>query len=46
MLKNHAASPLTNMSMCGYEATPQEYKVMKKRKAKFVNCKKCLGLLK
>ena len=46
MQKNHAASPLANMSMCGYEATPQEYKVMKKRKTKFVNCKKCKRLLK
>jgi len=46
MHKIHAASPLANMSMCGYEATPQEYKVMKKRKTKFVNCKKCKRLLK
>ena len=46
MQKNHAASPLANMSMCGYEATPQEYYQMKKRKGKFVNCQKCLRLLK
>ena len=46
MHKIHAASPLANMSMCGYEATPQEYRVMKKRNAKFVNCKKCKRLFK
>ena len=46
MQKNHAASPLANMSMCGYEATPQEYRVMKRRNVKFVNCKKCKRLLK
>jgi hypothetical protein len=46
MHKIHAASPLANMSMCGYEATPQEYRVMKRRNVKFVNCKKCKRLLK
>ena len=46
MLKKHAASPLAGMSMCGYEATPQEYKNMKKRVASFVTCKKCMVLLK
>ena len=46
MLKKHAASPLANMSMCGYEATPQEYKVMRGRTVSFINCKKCLVLMK
>ena len=46
MLKKHAASPLANMSMCGYEATPQEYKVMRGRNSSFINCKKCLVLMK
>ena len=46
MQKKHAASPLANMSMCGYEATPQEYYQMKKRRGNFVNCQKCLRLLK
>ena len=46
MQKKHAASPLANMSMCGYEATPQEYYQMKKRNDNFVNCKRCKRLLK
>jgi hypothetical protein len=45
MLKKHAASPLANMSMCGYEATPDEYQSMKKREANHVSCKHCMRLL-
>ena len=46
MLKRHAASKVAHLSRCGYEVTPQEYSSMKKRGLKFVNCKRCLGLLK
>ena len=45
MHKRHAPSRVAHLSMCGYEVTPQEYYSMKKREMKFVNCKRCLGLL-
>ena len=46
MRKKHAASMVHNMSMCGHETTYQEYKNMKGRDLKHVNCQRCLGLLK
>jgi len=46
MHKRHAPSKVAHLSMCGYEVTPAEYTAMRKRGTKFVNCKKCLGLLK
>ena len=46
MHKRHAASEVPHLSMCGYEVTPSEYRAMKNRGLKFINCKKCLGLLK
>ena len=45
MHKRHAPSDVAHLSKCGYEVTPQEYKAMKKRGTKFVNCKRCLRLL-
>ena len=46
MQKRHAPSDVAHLSKCGYEVTPMEYAAMKKLGTKFVNCKKCLGLLK
>jgi hypothetical protein len=46
MRKKHAPSKVAHMSLCGHEATPGEYQKMKERKLKYVNCKRCLGLLK
>jgi len=34
------------MSMCGHETTHQEYRQMQERDLKYVNCKKCVVLLK
>ena len=45
MHKRHAPSKVAHLSRCGYEVTPQEYSSMKKRGLKFVNCKRCLVLL-
>jgi hypothetical protein len=45
MKKKHAPSQVANLSMCGYEATPQEYNIMKRRNVKHVSCKKCKGLI-
>ena len=46
MRKRHAPSQVAHMTMCGHETTYQEYKKMKTRDYKFINCKKCLELLK
>jgi len=46
MRKKHAPSEVAHMSMCGHEATPQEYRQMQERDLSKVNCKHCLGLLK
>ena len=46
MRKRHIASEVHHMTMCGHETTYQEYEKMKARDLKFVNCKKCLELLK
>ena len=46
MRKKHAASQVAHMSLCGHEATPQEYENMRSRKLEKVNCQRCFGLLK
>ena len=46
MRKKHAASQVAHMSLCGHEATPQEYENMRSRKLEKVNCQRCVGLLK
>ena len=46
MKKKHAASQVAHMSMCGYEATPGEYAKMQERRFRYVNCKKCLDIMK
>ena len=46
MRKKHAPSMVHHMTLCGHEATPQEFRKMQERDLKFVNCKHCLGLLK
>ena len=46
MHKRHAPSRVAHLSRGGYEVTQQEYNAMKKRGTKFVNCKRCLGLMK
>ena len=45
MRKKHAASEVAHMSLCGHEATPQEYETMRGRRLRHVNCQRCLGLL-
>ena len=45
MRKKHAPSMVHHMSLCGHEATPQEYKNMKERKLRYVNCKRCLDAM-
>ena len=45
-MKRHAASEVAHLTMCGYEATPAEYEMMKHRRGWYVNCKRCLELLK
>tara|TARA_R100000234_G_scaffold119639_1_gene103158 strand:+ start:50 stop:220 length:171 start_codon:yes stop_codon:yes gene_type:complete len=45
MRKKHAPSQVAFLSMCGYEATPQEYNIMKSRRLRNISCKKCLELL-
>ena len=46
MRKKHAASQVAHMSLCGHEATPQEYENMRSRKLEKVNCQRCMGFLK
>ena len=46
MRKRHAASEVAWLSLCGHEATPQEYENMRKCKLERVNCQRCLGLMK
>ena len=46
MRKKHAASEVAHMSLCGHEGTPQEYKNMKERMLRYVNCKRCQDALK
>ncbi len=45
MHKRHAPSREYGLTMCGYECTPSEYDVMKRRGTKFVSCKRCLHAL-
>ena len=46
MRKKHAPSEVQHMTMCGHEATPQEFRKMKEMHPRYINCKKCLRLLK
>ena len=46
MKKKRAASEVPHLSMCGYEATPIEYAKMRERRLRYVNCKRCLVILK
>ena len=46
MRKKHAPSMVHHMTMCGHEATPQEFRKMKEMHPRYINCKKCLRLLK
>jgi len=46
MRRKHAPSEVYKMSMCGHETTHQEYRQMQGRDLKYVNCKKCVVLLK
>ena len=45
MRKKHAANEVVNKTVCGHEATPQEYQNMKVRKLVQVNCQRCLSTL-
>ena len=46
MRKKHAPSMVHHMTMCGHETTYQEFEKMKTMNPKYINCKKCLELLK
>ena len=46
MRKKHAACMVHHMTLCGHEATPQEFRKMKEMHPKYINCKRCLALLK
>jgi len=46
MRKKHAPSMVHHMTLCGHEATPQEFRKMQEMDPKYINCKHCLGLLK
>ena len=46
MRKKHAPSMVHHMTLCGHEATPQEFRKMQEMDPKYINCKRCLGLLK
>ena len=46
MRKKHAPSMVHHMTMCGHETTYQEFEKMKKMNPKYINCKKCLELMK
>ena len=45
-MRRHAASDVVGLSLCGRDCTYIEYEAMKKREAKFIECKHCLRLLK
>ena len=36
------ASEVAHMTLCGHEATHQEFEKMKKLNPKYINCKRCL----
>ncbi len=45
MRKRHAPSRVNNMTLCGHETTPPEFKFMLRRQNKAVNCKRCLDAI-
>jgi hypothetical protein len=45
-MKRHKAGQDEQTTLCGYSCTKQEYRIMTNRHISFVNCKKCLGLIK
>jgi len=45
-MKRHKAGYSERSTLCGYDCTIQEYRIMKNRHLSFVNCKKCLELMK
>ena len=45
-MKRHKAGHSEQTTLCGYSCTKQEYRIMKLRHISFVNCKKCLELIK
>ena len=45
MRKKHAASEVAHMSLCGHDATHQEFEKMKGLNPKLINCKRCLDAM-
>jgi len=45
MRKKHMASEVAHMTLCGHEATHQEFEKMKGLNPKFINCKRCLDAI-
>ena len=45
MRKKHAPSEVANMTLCGHEATYQEFQKMKQMNTRYINCKRCLQAL-
>ncbi len=45
MRKKHMASEVHHMTLCGHEATPQEFRKMKELNPKYINCKRCLDAM-
>jgi len=43
--KKHAPSEVANMTLCGHEATPAEFKKILTMRGKYINCKRCLQAL-
>ena len=45
MRKKHMASEVHHMTLCGHEATHQEFEKMKGLNPKLINCKRCLDAM-
>jgi len=45
MRKKHMISRLHGMTLCGHEATHQEFEKMKGLNPKHINCKRCLDAI-
>lgn len=45
MRKKHMVSRLHGMTLCGHEATHQEFEKMKRLNPKHINCKRCLDAI-
>ena len=43
--KKHAPSAVFKMTLCGHEATFQEFQKMKQLDRRYINCKRCLQAL-